>query len=69
MRRSGPRRSSCASPTAGSVTVLLNATPILSDDGAVESMIVTMQDMADVEEMERLRAEFSAWSATNCAHR
>ena len=43
-----------------SVTVLLNATPILSDDGAVESMVVTMQDMADMEELERLRAEFLA---------
>ena len=43
-----------------SVTVLLNATPILSKDGAVESMVVTMQDMAAVEELERLRAEFLA---------
>ena len=43
-----------------SVTVLLNATPILSEEGAVESMVVTMQDMADVEEQERLRAEFLA---------
>ncbi len=43
-----------------SVTVLLNATPIRSDEGAVESVIVTMQDMADVEEQERLRAEFLA---------
>ena len=42
------------------VTVLLNATPILSDGGAVESMVVTMQDMADVEEQERMRAEFLA---------
>ena len=47
-------------PDGRSVTVLLNATPILSDDGAVESMVVTMQDMADVEELERLRAEFLA---------
>ncbi|MDE2836981.1 MAG: response regulator [Chloroflexota bacterium] len=45
-------------PDGRTVTVLLNATPILSDQGAVESVIVTMQDMADVEEMERLRAEF-----------
>ena len=45
-------------PDGRSVTVLLNATPILSDDGAVESMVVTVQDMADVEETERLRAEF-----------
>ena len=43
-----------------SVTVLLNSTPILSDDGEVESVVVTLQDMADVEEQERLRAEFLA---------
>ena len=43
-----------------SVTVLLNATPIVSDQGGVESVIVTMQDMADVQEMERMRAEFLA---------
>ena len=47
-------------PDGRSVTVLLNATPILSDEGAVESVIVTLQDMADVEEQERLRAEFLA---------
>ncbi len=47
-------------PDGRSVTVLLNATPILSDDGSVESFVVTMQDMADVEEQERLRTEFLA---------
>ncbi len=47
-------------PDGRSVTVLLNATPILSDEGAIESMVVAMQDMADVQEMERLRAEFLA---------
>ncbi len=47
-------------PDGRSVTVLLNATPILSDDGAVESMVVTLQDMAEVEELERMRAEFLA---------
>ena len=45
-------------PDGRIVTVLLNATPILSDEGAVESMVVAMQDMAAVEEQERLRAEF-----------
>ena len=45
-------------PDGRSVTVLLNATPIVSHEGAVESMVVTMQDMADVEEQGRLRAEF-----------
>ena len=47
-------------PDERSVTVLLNATPILSDEGAVESLVVTLQDMADVQELERLRAEFLA---------
>ena len=40
------------------VTTLVNATPIHSADGAVESVVVTMQDMAPLEELERLRAEF-----------
>ncbi len=47
-------------PEGRSVTALLNATPILSEQGAVESVVVTLQDMADVEELERLRAEFLA---------
>ena len=47
-------------PDGRSVTVLLNATPILSDGGAVESVVVTLQDMADVRETERMRAEFLA---------
>ena len=45
-------------PDGRSVTVLLNATPILSEGGAVESVVVTLQDMADVREQGRLRAEF-----------
>ena len=45
-------------PDGRSVTVLLNATPIVSDAGVVESMVVTLQDLAAVEELERLRAEF-----------
>ena len=45
-------------PDGREITVLLNATPILSDGGVVESVVVTMQDMADVEELERLRADF-----------
>ena len=47
-------------PDGRSVTTLLNSTPIRSDQGAVESVIVTLQDMADVKELERLRAEFLA---------
>ena len=47
-------------PGDRSVTVLLNATPILAEEGTVASFVVTMQDMAAVEELERLRAEFLA---------
>ena len=45
-------------PDGRSVTVLVNATPIRSADGAVVSLVVTMQDLAPLEELERLRAEF-----------
>ena len=45
-------------PDGRSVTTLVNATPIYSSDGAVESVVVTMQDLAPLEELERLRAEF-----------
>ena len=45
-------------PDGRSVIVLLNATPIMSDEGEVESFVVTLQDMAPLEEAERLRAEF-----------
>ena len=47
-----------AVPDGRSISVLLNATPIRSEDGDVESVVVTMQDMTQLEEMERLRAEF-----------
>ena len=40
------------------IKVLVNATPILSQAGMVETFIVTLQDMAPLEELERLRAEF-----------
>ena len=45
-------------PDGRSVTVLVNATPIHSADGAVVSLVVTMQDLAPLEELERLWAEF-----------
>ena len=47
-------------PDGRSVRVLINATPILSDEGVVESVVVALQDMAEVEEQERMRAEFLA---------
>ena len=45
-------------PDGGSVTTLVNATPIRSEEGEVVSVVVTLQDMTPLEEMERLRAEF-----------
>ena len=47
-------------PDGRSITTIVNATPILSNEGVVESVVVTLQDMAAVEEMERMRAEFLA---------
>ena len=47
-------------PDGRSVTTIINSTPIMSPDGAVESVVVTMQDMTPLEEVERLRAEFLA---------
>ena len=45
-------------PDGRRITMLINSTSIHSVDGAVESMIVTMQDLAPIEELNRLRAEF-----------
>ena len=47
-----------ATPDSRSVTALMNATPIRSEEGEVESFVVTLQDMTPLEELERLRAEF-----------
>ena len=47
-------------PDGRSVTVLINATPIRSEDGEIETLVVTMQDMTPLQEIERLRAEFLA---------
>ena len=47
-------------PDGRSVTTLVNATPIRSGEGELESVIVTLQDMTPLEELERLRAEFLA---------
>ena len=46
------------SPDGGAVPIVVNATPILSECGEVESVVATMQDMTPLEEMARLRTEF-----------
>ena len=45
-------------PDGQTVTVIVNATPVFSEDGEVVSCITTMQDMTALERMERLRSEF-----------
>ena len=47
-------------PDGRSVHALINATPIRSSDGSVESFVVTLQDVTPLEELERVRAEFLA---------
>ena len=38
-------------PDGRSVTTLFNATPIRSEDGTVESVVVTLRDLAPIEEL------------------
>jgi len=45
-------------PGGRSVTTLINASPILSEEGGVESVVVTLQDLTPLENLERLRADF-----------
>ncbi len=47
-------------PGGRSISVLINATPVRSEDGQLTSFVVTMQDMTPLEEQERMRAEFLA---------
>ena len=47
-----------AVPDGRSVRALINVTPIRAADGAVVSVVVTLQDLSPLEEIERLRAEF-----------
>ena len=45
-------------PDGRSVRTLINATPIRAEGGAIRSLVVTMQDLAPLDEIERLRTEF-----------
>ena len=47
-------------PDGRRVTALINATPIRSGDGDVESFVVTLQDMRQFDELERQRTDFLA---------
>ena len=45
-------------PDGRSVTTLVNATPIDAEDGTLASVVVTLQDLAPLQELERMRAQF-----------
>ena len=45
-------------PDGETVVVLINATPIYSEDGRIESVVAAIQDMTPMEELEKLRSEF-----------
>ena len=45
-------------PDGRKLNTLINATPIRSEQGEVESVVVTLQDLTPLEEVEVLRAEF-----------
>ena len=47
-----------SAPDGRSVTTLINSTPIRAEDGAVVSVVVTMQDLAPLQELERSRTQF-----------
>ena len=47
-----------STPDGRRVTTLMNATPIHAEDGTITSVVVTLQDLAPLEELERMRAEF-----------
>ena len=48
-------------PGGKRVRTLTDATPVRSAEGAVERVVVTLQDLAPFEALERSRAEFLAW--------
>ena len=47
-----------STPDGRNATILINATPVRSAHGTVASVIVTMQDLAPIQELERLRSQF-----------
>ena len=58
-RRRFWRQSPCRPvPLLWSVPTLTNATPIRAEGGAIRSVVVTMQYLAPLEDLERVRTEF-----------
>ena len=47
-------------PDGRQVTAIVNVSPIRSESGQVESVVVTLQDLAPLEDLERMRTDFLA---------
>ena len=47
-----------STPDGRNATILIDTAPVRSADGAIERVIVTMQDLAPIQELERLRSQF-----------
>ena len=47
-----------STPDGRKVTMLIDTAPVRSADGTIERVIVTMQDLAPIQELERLRSQF-----------
>ena len=47
-----------STPNGRRVTTLMNVTPIRAGDGTITSVVATLQDLAPMEELERMRTEF-----------
>ena len=47
-------------PGGRSVRTLINATPVRAEDGGIASVVVAIQDLAPLDEIERMRTEFLA---------
>ena len=45
-------------PDGRRVSVIINSTPIFTEEGVLESMMVTLQDLGQVKDLERRQAEF-----------
>ena len=49
-----------SAPDGRSVRALVNGSPVRAEDGTVASAVITIQDLAPLEEVERMRTEFLA---------
>ena len=56
-------------PDGRGLATLLNVTPVRSQDGAVASVVVTLQDLAPLAELDHMRARFVGMVSHNLLRR